>query len=163
MANLTFEKLMHLLTEFRTCSIVTRRKDGLLVGRPMAIAESTTDGHLWFITHVESSAVEHITENPEIAAILQADDRYVSLSGYARTTRDKARVDQLWDPSQSVWFEKGKEDPSLILLEIVPVYGEYWDRSGLSGIEFKLKEVRALVTGETLGATAREHGTVNFG
>jgi general stress protein 26 len=162
MSDLNFDKLMGLLQSFETASVVTRSAADRICGRPMAIAECTTEGHLWFVTRVESATIADITEHPAVAAILQSSGRYVSISGLARTSRDGDRIDELWDPGQAVWFEKGKQDPSLILLEIVPVHGEYWDRSGLSGIDFKLREIRALITGATFGATAGEHGTVSF-
>lgn len=157
-----FDEFVKLLTRFDTACIVTRSKDNQLLGRPMAIAECTPDAHLWFITRVESSTIGDITENPEIGAILQSGGLYLSISGVARTSRDKDRINRLWTTDQAVWFEEGKDDPTLILLEIVPMYGEYWDRSGAQAIDFKIREVRALLTGETLEKTAGRHGSVQF-
>lgn len=160
--NIPFENLLHILRQFRTAIVVTRRNDKTLAGRPMVIADCTSAGHLWFITRVESSTIRDITENPEVAACLQADECYLSISGLARTTRDNSRIDELWDERHAVWYELGRDDPSLILLEIVPTYGEYWDRSGMSAIRFKMQELRARLTGESLDTTAGNHGDVDF-
>lgn len=160
--NRSFNDFIELLRRFDSASVVTRSQDNQLFGRPMAIAECTPEAHLWFITRVESSTVNDITEHPEIAAILQSGSLYLSVSGYARTCRDKDLIDRLWSLNQSVWFEKGKQDPSLILLEIVPTYGEFWDRSGGKAIDFKIQEIRALLTGSTLDPTAGHHGRVHF-
>lgn len=162
MTETVFDSFLQNLREFDTASVVTRSKQDMLIGRPMAIADCTAAGHLWFITRVESSTVRDITDNPQIAACMQSNGRYVSISGYPRTTRDKQRVDRIWDPRQAAWFDKGRDDPSLILLEIVPAYGEYWDRTGGSGIDFKFREMRAMVTGSTFEETAPNHGLVDF-
>lgn len=158
----TFENFLDILQRFDVAMVVTRHDDGTLTGRPLAIADRTSDGHLWFMTHVDSSTIEDITENPEVAACLQADGCYLSISGLARTTRDKGRIDALWSPTQAVWYEEGKNDPSLILLEIVPTYAEYWDRSGARGIGFRIRELRAMLSGETFEKTAGRHGDVDF-
>ena len=62
-----------------------------------------------------------------------------------------------------MWFEKGIDDPELILIEIIPTYAEYWDRSGAQGVRFALKEIAALAMGKTLreGEGYRK-GSVDF-
>jgi general stress protein 26 len=158
----SFESFLDILQRFEVAIVVTRDMNGTLRGRPLAIADRTHEGNLWFLTHVDSATIDDITENPEIAACLQADGCYLSISGLARATRDRSRIDALWSPDQSVWYELGKDDPSLILLEIVPTYAEYWDRSGASGIRFKLRELSAMLSGETVEKTAGIHGDVDF-
>jgi general stress protein 26 len=162
MTDTSFAQFIEQLKKFNTAHVVTRADDDSLLARPMAIAEITGDGHLWFITHVESSAIRDITEHPQIAACLQSGGRYLSISGLAKTSRDRSRIEQLWDPRQAVWFEKGIQDPSLILLEIVPMAGEFWDRSGIRGIDFRIREVGALITGSRLEDDAGAHGQINF-
>jgi general stress protein 26 len=157
-----FREFIELLQGFDSASIVTRGPDNRLFGRPMTIAECTPEAHLWFITRVESSTLNDITENPEIAAILQSGHTWLSVSGFARACRDKDLIDRLWSANQAVWFEQGKDDPSLILLEIVPMYAEFWDRSGGNAIRFKIREMRALLAGDTLDESAGHHGSVSF-
>lgn len=158
----SFESFLDILRRFDVAIVVTRNAEGALRGRPLAIADRTREGHLWFMTHVDSATIDDITENPEVAACLETDGCYLSISGLARATRDKDRIDALWSPTQSVWYELGKDDPSLILLEIVPTYAEYWDRSGASGIGFRIRELRAMLAGETFEKTAGVHGDVDF-
>jgi len=162
MTEAKFAAFVEQLRYFDTAHVVTRGDEDELVGRPMAIAGVTEDGHLWFITHADSSAVSHITEHPQVAACLQAGGRNLCVSGLARTSRDPDRIERLWDVSQTVWFEKGRQDPDVILLEIVPLHGEYWDRSGLRGIDFRLRVVGALVSGRQPVQSGGMHGTVDF-
>lgn len=158
----SFDELLEILRGFATAIVVTRSADGDLVGRPMAIADCTGQAHLKFLTRSDGSTIRDAVAYPALAACMQSGDRYLSLSGIARTTRDRREIDQLWNPRDAVWFDGGKDDPKLIVLEIVPRYGEYWDRSGFSGIVFKLEELRARLGGQTLGKVPGKHGDVAF-
>lgn len=157
-----FREFLDLLQEFSHAMLVTCDLTGKLRSRPMAIAESTDDGHLWFITHVDGETLEQMTENPQVNASLQDGKRFLAISGTARATRDPDRIRALWTEDQRVWFEKGQDDPTLILIEVVPTFAEYWDRSGLDGIKFRLEELRAIVSGDTLTGEEGRHGTVDF-
>jgi hypothetical protein len=48
-------------------------------------------------------------------------------------------------------------------LEIVPIYGEYWDRAGVNRIQFFLAEANALLTGSTLSDEGPGHAKIDFG
>jgi general stress protein 26 len=143
--------------------LVTER-GGELRSRPMAIAQSTNDGRLWFITSVDSAKLDELTENPHVNVAMQAHRKFLSVSGTTRATRDPDKIDELWNHSLGVWFEKGREDPELILLEVVPSYAEYWDRSGFEGARFMFEAAKSAVTGETLDEDeAGAHGKIRFG
>jgi hypothetical protein len=61
-----------------------------------------------------------------------------------------------------MWFEKGRDDPTLVALEIVPSYAEFWDRAGVEGIRFALAGAKAIVQGTTLSGEEAQHAKVNF-
>jgi hypothetical protein len=50
----------------------------------------------------------------------------------------------------AIWFDKCKQDPSLILLEIVPTFAEYWDRSGIADVRCMFAAAKGAIVGETL-------------
>lgn len=87
----------------------------------------------------------------------------VSISGTSRATRDPDLIRRLWTEGQRIWFEKGRGDPALVALEIVPIYGEYWDRAGVNRIQFFLAEANALLTGSTLSDEGPGHAKIDFG
>lgn len=157
------KEFLELLKHFDAAMLVTAR-DRQLRSRPMAIAESTDDGRLWFVTSVDSAKLDEITENPNVNVAMQAHRKFLSISGTTRATRDPDKIDELWNDSLGIWFEKGREDPELILLEVVPTYAEYWDRSGFQAAKFMFEAAKSAVTGETLDEDdAGVHGEVRFG
>lgn len=145
-----------ILKTFDTAMLVTQRGRQLR-SRPMQIADRTDDGRVWFVTSIDSAKLEELTENPDVNVAMQAESRFLSISGAVRATRDRQKVDELWNESYEAWFEKGRDDPTLVLLEIVPTYVEYWDRSSVDGIRFMF----AAVTGEPPDAEG-VHGKVDF-
>ena len=157
------KEFLELLKHFDAAMLVTERDDELR-SRPMAIAESTDDGRLWFVTSVDSAKLDEITENPHVNVAMQANRKFLSISGTTRATRDPDKIDELWNDSLGLWFEKGRDDPELILLEVVPRYAEYWDRSGFEAARFMFEAAKSAVTGETLDeGEAGAHGKIKFG
>lgn len=156
-------EFLALLRNFDAAMLVTER-DKQLRSRPMAIADSTEDGRLWFVTSVDSAKLDEITENPHVNVAMQANRKFLSISGTTRATRDPEKIDELWNDSIGIWFEKGREDPELILIEVVPTYAEYWDRSGFEAARFMFEAAKSAVTGEALDEDdAGAHGKVRFG
>jgi len=157
------KEFLELLKHFDAAMLVTERDDELR-SRPMAIAESTDDGRLWFVTSVDSAKLDEITENPHVNVAMQANRKFLSVSGTTRATRDPDKIDELWSDSLGIWFEEGRNDPELILLEVVPTYAEYWDRSGFEAAKFMFAAAKSAVIGEVLDEDdAGAHGKVRFG
>lgn len=155
-------QFVDLLAGFDDAMLVTQHENGELRSRPMAIADCSDAARLWFITDVDSAKIDELTNHPLVNVTLQDGKTFLSISGTARAVRDRRKIRELWSVSQRPWFDHGKNDPALILLEIVPTYAEYWDRSGISGVRFMLAEARALLTGDTLSNDAGEHEKLPF-
>ena len=136
-----------LLADFRTAMLVTRSADGGLHARPLALAETHDDGRVYFATSVESPKVEEMRADERVAVTLQDSKRYVSLSGTAEITRDRALIDRLWSESWKIWFPEGKTDPAIAIVTVVPDSGEYWDQSGVTGVKYLFEAVKAYATG----------------
>jgi general stress protein 26 len=137
------------LEHFDNAMLVTRSSDGFLRARPMAIARSEGDGDLWFFTSIESGKVDEILSDPRCAAVMQGSLRYLSLSGRAELVRDRKKIDDLWQPTYSVWFKNGKDDPNLVLIHFLAEEGEYWDSTGIKGLRYMFEVAKALVRGGT--------------
>ncbi len=155
------KEFARVLRTFDTAMLVTQR-DNELRSRPMAIAGRTESGGVWFITSIDSGKLGEITDNPVVNVAMQASGRFMSISGTTRATRDSTKIDELWDASHGIWFEMGREDPDLILVEVVPTYAEYWDRSGIEGVKFMFAAVSSAVTGATVRDEQLTHGKVEF-
>jgi general stress protein 26 len=156
-----FHEFIELLREFKHAMLVTHHGNDLR-SRPMTIADCTDAGHLWFITSVDSAKLEELTDVPSANVSLQSGMRFLSISGTARASRDPERVRELWTIDQHLWFEKGLIDPELILLEIVPTYAEYWNRSGAKGLQFLFAEAGAALSGRRLSSDEEDHAKIPF-
>lgn len=154
-------EFVDVLETFDHAMLVTQRKAELR-SRPMAIADRTDDGRVWFITSVDSAKLQEMTDHPEINLAMQADSRFLSISGTMRATRDPDRINELWNDIQELWFPEGRNDPTLILLEIVPTFAEYWDRSGVEAVKFMFAAARSRATGQTLSNDQGKHGKLRF-
>jgi general stress protein 26 len=152
------------MADFDTAMLVTRTHDGELRARPLTVATAQDDGYLYFSTSVESPKVAEITEDQHVAVTFQDSKRYVSLTGTARLSRDRALIDRLWSEAWKVWFPKGKDDPTLAILIVAPIAGEYWDNAGTKGLRYAFEAAKAYATGTKPvdGADDRQNAKVRL-
>lgn len=161
MADDHMQEFIEILESFDHAMLVTQR-DSELRSRPMAIADRTRDGRVWFITSADSAKLQEITDFPEVNVAMQAGSTFLSISGTVRATRDPDRINELWNDIQELWFPEGRNDPTLILLEVVPMVAEYWDRSGVEAVKFMFDAAKSMATGRTLGNDEGKHAKIRF-
>lgn len=149
-----FHHLMDVIKHFDTAMLATRRADGSIHSRPLAIAEVEDEGTLRFATRNDSPKVAEATADWHVNVTMQQASRFVSVTGLATLESDRALIDRLWSESWKVWFPMGKTDPSLSILTVRPTEAEYWDGSGIQGLKYLFDAARAFVTGQTPG---RDH------
>ncbi|MEJ2257967.1 MAG: pyridoxamine 5'-phosphate oxidase family protein [Woeseiaceae bacterium] len=123
-----FQQFMDVLQHFDHVMLVTDR-GGRLRSRPMVIGDVTDDGRIRFITSDDSAKLDELTEHAQVNVSAQGEQRFLSISGNARLSKDDDLVEAAWQRHQSVWFAEGRDDPHVIAIEVIPEYGEYWDRS----------------------------------
>jgi general stress protein 26 len=129
--------------------------DGKLSSRPMTSQQLDDAGNLWFFTSDVTDFVRHLNEHPEVnVAFSDPDDSlYVSVAGHAELTRDRAKIDELWSPLVSAWFDGGKEDPHLSLIKVHVNSAEYWDTKSS-----KMTQLYALAKSALTGKAPRDLG-----
>jgi general stress protein 26 len=115
------------LKSARTASVTTRTSEGALHSRPLAVLEDEFAGKLWFFTPDPSAKTADVAANPEVNVSVGDDKGWLSFSGTATVTRDQARIDKYWNPWAEAYFENGRDDPSVALLEVDVATIEYWD------------------------------------
>ena len=125
------KKLIEKIKDIKTAMFVTADQDGTLRSRPMRQQTIDDDGTIWFFTRQPSGKTEEIKQDAHVnlSYAEPADQKFVSVSGTASLSKDRAKIDELWDPSVKAWFPEGKEDPELTVLKVTPTKGEYWDSS----------------------------------
>lgn len=144
-----------ILRKFDQAMFVTQAGDGTLRARPMAIAECADDGHIWFITGEDTAKVDELKRDSRLLAVMQSTGKYLSLSGRGELSRDRAHIERLWKDAYKAWFS-GKDDPSIVLVQLRPEEAEYWDNSGTKGLKFALQYAAARVTGKELRGEAQD-------
>lgn len=122
-------KIAKLIQGVRIAMLTTIEEEGHLHSRPMALQEVEFDGDIWFFTSKSSPKVHQIEEHPRVNVAFSDPEHqtYVSLSGRASLVLDKAKNQELWNPSLEAWFAEGLNDPELALLKIHVDGAEYWD------------------------------------
>jgi general stress protein 26 len=96
---------------------------------PMSRQEIDEKGHIWFLFSSESETHQHLQENKKISLLYSdiSNYQFLSLNGVAKISTDKTRIEKYWNGMVAAWFEKGKEDPRIRVLQVIPDEAHYWD------------------------------------
>ena len=123
------------LTESIDFAMLTTFANNKLRSRPMSTQEMDENGNLWFFTSEDTHKVEEIEANPQVnVAYSKPDDNtYVSVSGTASVSKDRAKIEELWSEIYKAWFPKGLDDPKLCLLKIQVEEAEYCCAQAIQG------------------------------
>jgi general stress protein 26 len=157
------ERFHHLLRKFDTGVLITHGEETHFHGRPMVIAHVDDNCDLWFISNEESAKVHEIEEDSRAQVVCQHGRSCVSIAGHASLRRDPARIRELWKVSYQVWFPRGVDDPSIVLIHFAGEHGEYWDNTGLNGCKYLYRAIKALVSKTKPEVTEGEqHGHVEL-
>ena len=143
----SIEKLKELIEGIDFCMLTTV-DSGHFRSRPMSTQEFEFDGDLWFFTSDNTHKVAEIERDDRVNVVYSKpdDSRFVSVSGRASISKDRAKIEELWNPALKAWFPEGLDDPTLCLFRVQVEEAEYWDQpSGM--IVQTLGFVKALATG----------------
>ena len=94
------EQLYELIDGIETAMLTTRSKTGALVSRPMQTQARRAGTDLWFMTAATSGKIDELVADPQVNLGYYKDSsrEYVSVSGRARVTQDKALIHELYKP-----------------------------------------------------------------
>ncbi len=122
------ERFGELVKDIKFAMLTTRSSDGSLHSRPMFTQDIEFDGELWFFTGASSGKISDIEANPDVNVAYSKPEggMYVSVTGKASLSRDRAKILELWKPEYKIYFEDGPDDPDLILLKVDVNEAEYW-------------------------------------
>jgi general stress protein 26 len=119
-------ELTEKIKDVRFAMLTTAKPDGRLRTRPMATQEVAFGGDLWFFTDANSAKVKEIQANPQVT-LGYADpgkNLWVSVTGAAEISRDRAKMKELWNPVLKAFFPDGLPSTSI---------GTGWDANMHSG------------------------------
>ncbi|MGD9915337.1 MAG: pyridoxamine 5'-phosphate oxidase family protein [Rhizobiaceae bacterium] len=114
--------------------------------RPLDAHVDQKMGAVYFLTDVDSAKVDQTEEFP-VVTLTFADNRsmkYVTMSGKAAVSNDRAKIKELFEPSSKAWWDSA-DDPAIRLITFWPEEAELWDSPGM--IVSAVKMLTAAVTG----------------
>jgi general stress protein 26 len=123
--NLT--KLYEHIDDIEIAMLTTRRPDGHLESRAMATQKRAAGADLWFVTLDGSAKLKAIDYDPHVNLAYYKDRtrEWVSVSGIATISRDRATIRELYAPDWKAWFaEEGDprhgtpDDPRMVLIGV---------------------------------------------
>ncbi len=121
------EKLYEQIRDLKVAMMTTRRPDGHLVSRAMATQKAAPGADLWFVTSSETHKLEELDADPHVNLAYYKDSsrEWVSVSGIARLSRDRATIARLYEKDWKIWFgEEGDprhgtaDDPRMVLIGV---------------------------------------------
>lgn len=144
----SIKKVAELIKDIEIAMLTTVEQDGSLRSRPMQTQKVEFDGEIYFFTKASSPKADEVENESNVCvAYAKPDDNlYVSVSGKGRVSRDKQKMEELWNPVLKAWFPKGLEDPDIALLIIRAEKAEYWEGPS-NTIVLLAGMVKAFVTG----------------
>lgn len=145
------DKIRELAEKAGVCFFCTDIRSGKPFSvRPMGQEEIDDAGHIWFLSASDSHKNAELEADPATQLLFQGGDYtpFMTLYGTTRISKDRNRIEDLWDANMKNWFTGGKDDPRITVLEFIPTEGYYWDTQHGSLVAFAKIAFGAL-TGQT--------------
>lgn len=115
------------IDDIEVAMMTTRRNDGHMQSRAMATQKRAAGADLWFVTLEDTPKLRDFSNDPHVNLAYYKDRtrEWVSVSGIATVTRDRAKIHELYAEDWRAWFPKGddprhgtKDDPRMVLVGV---------------------------------------------
>ena len=146
------DKIRELIDEAKTCFFCTRASlSGPLSTRPMSVQQVDEEGVIWFLSANDSHKNAEIKVDPTVQMFFQGSDHsdFLTLTGTASITTNKAKIQALWQPILKTWFTEGVDDPRITVIAVTPENGYYWDNKNGNMIAY-IKQLAGAAMGKTM-------------
>ena len=121
------EKLYALIEDIEIAMMVTRQADGHLRARAMASQKQAEGADLWFVTADDTAKLADLASDPHLNLSYYKDKtrEWISVSGTATISRDRATIRTLYAPDWKMWFgaegdprHGTPDDPRMVLIGV---------------------------------------------
>jgi general stress protein 26 len=121
------DRLYGHIDDIEIAMMTTRRQDGHLQSRAMATQKRAGGADLWFVTLEGTAKVRDLQADPHVNLAYYKDRtrEWISVSGVAHLSRDRAKIRELYAPDWAAWFPKEgdprdgtPEDPRMVLIGV---------------------------------------------
>lgn len=128
-------------------------KDGEKIrSRPMSAYVDRDAGMIYFLTDARRHKDEEIARdhNVNLSFADTGGQKYVSVSGTAAISNDRAKIKELFSTEAKAWWDDAN-DPNIRVLKITPDEAEYWDSPGTIVSYVKMAVAAATGTRPSIG------------
>ena len=142
------DRVWELAEKIKICMFVTWDGERQRA-RPLAANVYRDEDAIYFLTDVHGLKDDQIERFP-LVTLAFADtsgNKYVSITGAATVTNDRAKIGELWTPDNKAFWDS-KDDPDIRLITVRPDDAEVWDSPGM--IVATVKMLTAAVTGSKM-------------
>ena len=124
------DRAWELMKKIGFAMLVTHDGDKLRA-RPMRAYLEPENNAIYFLTDARRHKDEEIARNPGINLSFAdaSDQKYVSVTGTAAVSNDRAKIKQLFSTPAKAWWNSA-DDPNIRVLKITPDDAEFWDTPG---------------------------------
>lgn len=139
------DRAWELMKKIGFAMLVTRDGDRLRA-RPMSAYPERENNAIFFLTDARHHKDEEIARNPNVNLSFAnaSDQKYVSVTGSAAISNDRAKIKELFSTPAKAWWHSA-DDPNIRVLKVTPDAAEFWDSPG-SVISY-VKMAAAAMTG----------------
>ena len=139
------DRVWELMKKITFAMLVTRDGDKLRA-RPMSAYLERDANAIYFLTDARRHKDEEIAQNSSINLSFAdaSSQKYVSLTGTAAVSNDRAKIKQLFSTEAKAWWDSA-DDPNIRVLKVTPDDAEFWDSPGT--VISYVKMAAAAVTG----------------
>lgn len=122
------DRVWEMMDKISTCMLTTH--DGEQIrSRPMAAFVRRDDDAVYFLGDARRHKDEEIERNPNVGLAFADGQTFVSVTGQATVSQDKAKIKELWSPMVKAWWNS-PDDPNIRLLTVKPEDAEFWEGPG---------------------------------
>ena len=127
-------KFYALIEEIEIAMMTTRRADGHLRSRAMATQKAAAGADLWFVTRRGCSKLAEIEgdRHVNLSYFKSRNTEWISVSGEAVVSDDRAKIHELYAPDWSRWFGQDgdprhgtADDPRMVLIGVTVHAAEF--------------------------------------
>lgn len=131
--------------------------------QPMSHFADPDSGEIWFITSADTDLVAAVGLGAEATFCYQSQkgDYHASVKGPLVVYESDEKLDSLWSPPVAAWFEQGREDPKVTLLQLTPREAAIW-ASDSNPILVGLKMLNAAMRDDVSEPDVGIHRVINF-
>ncbi len=145
------EKIKDLAKKAGSCFFCTKITIGSFCSRPMSAEHVDDEGNFWFLSANDSNKNKEIAEDATVQLLFQGSPHsdFLNINGKAEISKDKNKIEELWNGIMKTWFTEGKDDPRITVIKVTPESGYYWDTKHNLAVAFA-KRIIGAIAGKTL-------------